>query len=79
MKKLINPFVMSKTIDTCTMITPFPIVFYFCTSTTGEIIFALDIATLIIAFAVGLIVASLFSRSVKKVALVTLIVLGNAS
>jgi uncharacterized protein with PQ loop repeat len=66
------------------MIALIPIVFYSYTSITGESIFAIDIATFIVAVVVGQIMSytlfmkKQFSGNTDKIALAILIVLGIA-
>ena len=82
-KKLTNNFLESKTIGTCTMIALIPIVFYSYTSITGESIFAIDIATFIVAVVVGQIVSytlfmkKQFSGNTDKIALANINCLRN--
>ncbi len=82
--KLTNNFLISKTLGTCTMIALIPIVFYSYTSITGGSIFAIDIATFIVAVIIGQIVSytlfrkNQFARNVDRVALVILVALGIA-
>ena len=83
-RKLTNNFVTSKTLGICTMIALIPMVFYTYTWITGESIFAIDIATFIVAVVVGQIVSyTLFKkkplpRNTDKLALVVLIFLAIA-
>jgi hypothetical protein len=83
-RKLTNNFLTSKTLGTCLMITLIPIVFYSYTSITGGSIFAIDIATFIVAVVIGQIISyalfkkNQFARNADRIALVILVVLGIA-
>ena len=82
LRKLINNFFIAKTAGTFIMIVLIPIVFYLYTSITGESVFAIDIATFIVAVVLGQVVSYVlfkknqFSINADKVALVILVVLG---
>jgi hypothetical protein len=84
LKKLTNNFLTAKTIGTCIMIVLIPIVFYSYTSITGKSIFAIDIATFVVAVVLGQVVSyalfkkTQFGRNADRVALVMLVVLGIA-
>jgi drug/metabolite transporter (DMT)-like permease len=83
-RKLTSNFFISKTLGACTMIALIPIVFYSYTSITGGSIFAIDIATFIVAVIVGQIASYILlnknqlSRNTDKVALIILVILGIA-
>ena len=83
-RKLTNNFLISKTLGACTMIALIPIVFYSYTSITGGSIFAIDIATFIVAVIIGQIVSytifkkNQFARNIDRFALIILVILGIA-
>jgi len=83
-RKLTNNFLISKTLGTCTMIALIPIVFYSYTSIIGGSIFAIDIATFIVAVIIGQIVSytifkkNQFARNIDRFALIILVILGIA-
>jgi hypothetical protein len=79
-----NNFFIAKTLGACIMVVLIPIIFYSYTSVTGESIFAIDIATFILAVVIGQAVSYVFfkknqfSRNAEKVTLVILVALGVA-
>jgi len=83
-RKFTNNFLISKTLGTCTMIALIPIVFYSYTSITGGSIFAIDIATFIVAVIFGQILSytlfrkNQFARNADRIALFILVVFGIA-
>jgi len=83
-RKLTKNFLISRTLGACTMIALIPIVFYSYTSITGGSIFAIDIATFIVAVIIGQIASytlfkkNQFARNIDRFALIMLVILGIA-
>jgi hypothetical protein len=77
----VNNFFFAKTVGTCVMVVFIPAVFYSYTAFTGESIFAIDIATFMIAVIVGQFVSyKLFRyrklpKEAERIAVIALILL----